>query len=620
MPYKLEEIVEFVDEQTLEQSELHEKIRECRDLWAGEPYVAEDGYESFTDNIHQIQADKSIALLGTAKRDLRIPIDDPDKKAKRSKKSTTENFIDGWIDNVNHLLRMRGEHDIQRIMAWYGFVEGAITCIPLIYKSSKGETEVNCIFWDRLWSRFDMGSRGLIQAAHVKWLKPAQIKHYYGRIKGIEEKSPRDMIRVIEHYCDTHYTVIIGDDIQKQQEHDVGFNPVIFVPCGFAPLLVPYDQQNQFKDYGETGFKNILNIYKPNNMIKSAVLTQAKRYRKPPLEYSSEDGNFVPDGDLAKSGAAIPTSKRKGQEIKKIDLPELPKELIGISQEFDARLQMAGVQIPYMGLQGDKSWSGLSLNVAAHATTTAIAGIRLAMETMLEEIAYSVTRQFSADSDESPNLGLKPIELAYKTGEGMKVETFKPKDIKPFRFKCNLEFDTPRDEMEKYLQARILREPNAQGDPLMDDQTIYEKVLKELVKDPDAVVTRKASEWVTAIPTVKLRTALLAFLERMDSGDEDAKKIAMSILAELIMMEQKQKNELNKTMMQGQQMAAMMGGLAPQPMQAPAQGMNSGAMLPMQGGQAGFTPPMMQSPGMGGMIDPMTAMRLQGLGMEYAQR
>jgi len=73
-------------------------------------------------------------------------------------------------------------------------------------------------------------------------------------------------------------------------------------------------------------------------------------------------------------------------------------------------------------------------------------------------------------------------------------------------------------------------------------------------------------------------------------------------------------------MMQGQQMAAMMGGLAPQPMQAPAQGMNSGAMLPMQGGQAGFTPPMMQSPGMGGMIDPMTAMRLQGLGMEYAQR
>jgi hypothetical protein len=576
---------------------LRERIASDYGLWRGDPFNPGDGYESFTDNTPQSQAGKTIAALATAKLNIFCPID-IDKKKARKDKSISERFVNGYMDSVNLMLRRRGEPDLQSQMAWYAINTGFIIAKPLIYKGEKG-TKIDFEFWNRINVSYEMGTDGLKWIACKRSLYPREIYALYG-VTG--DHPDEEAVDVIDYFDDEENGLVIDDKFYKPlTKHQIGFNPVILLPCGSTPYVSHPRMQDAYKDVGESIYKDLRNMVKPNNVLLSAVLTQAYRFRKPPIAVESSDGTYTIEGDPYKAGAKVPLSKIKQQDIRPLEPPELPKDMYAASEMVASKLAQALPEFPWSGVQGKTPWSGLALSVAAHTTGTVIYQFKKAMEAMYEEIAWNVTRMFSESWDES-NLGLEPIELAFNTEQGMSIHNFKPSEVKPFRFKTELEIELPQDEMQKWMQARIANEgPN----PILSQQTIREQIIK--VQDPDSERAKVLEEWAMNLPTVRLREVLLALIERLDKGDMEAVRSAKSIAMELDKMEQLQLQDYMKAVMGPT--PGQMGAATPQPNQSPDQGMTPKAGMPMGGLQPGMAPPQALSPGL--MMPPEQEMMMQ---------
>jgi hypothetical protein len=571
-------------------------------LWRGDPFNPGDDYEAFTDNTPQSQAGKTIAALATAKLSIFCPID-IDKKKARKDKSISERFVNGYIDSVNLILRRRGEPDLQSQVAWYAINTGFIIAKPLIYKGKNG-TKIGFELWNRINVSYEMGVDGLKWIACKRSLSPGEIYALYGVTGDHAGDQPVD---VIDYFDDEENGLIIDDKFYKAlTKHQIGFNPVIFLPCGSTPYVSHPMIQDAYKDVGESIYKDLRNLVKPNNVLLSAVLTQAYRFRKPPIAIESADGTYTVEQDPYKSGAKVPLSKNKQQDIRPLEMPELPKDMYAASEMVASKLAQALPEFPWSGVQGNSPWSGLALSVAAHTTGTVIYQFKKAMEAMYEEIAWNVTRMFSESWDES-NLGLEPIELAFNTEQGMSIHNFKPSEVKPFRFKAELEIELPQDEMQKWMQARIASEKPQGQEPILSMQTIREQIIK--VQDPDSERAKILEEWAMNLPTVRLREVLLALIERLDKGDMEAIRAAKSIAMELDKMEQLQLQDYMKTIMG--QTPGQMGAAAPQPNQSPDQGMTPKAGLPMGGMPPGAAPPQALSPGL--MMPPEQEMMMQAM-------
>lgn len=614
MEHTADKIIELVDKVEQDEKPLYDILRGDYRIWRGETYVPEDGYESYTDNVAQSGANKSIALMESAKCNIYVPLE-RQKKKRRKQIATTEFFFEGWLDAVNHLRAMRNQPTLQAEFAWQAYVRGAICFVPLIHKGKGGETLVDCQVWDRLWTRYQMGPRGLEWAAYVQYMTPPHLRNIYD--VNLENRLDDEQIRIINFYCEEKHSRLIDKEFQKNPEdHDVGFNPVIVISVGAAPLITDSSIPDAFVDQGGSGFKEIRNLLDPYNLMMSAALTQARRVRKPPIGAYSADGNMGLDEDPLESGKVTHFSRNKQQDIKPLEIPELPNDFWTMAQDAGAKIQAVLAQFPYQGLRGDKPWTGLALNVAQSSSTVILNPFKFAMQRAFEEAAYSVTRQFAVVPEEETegkphrNRGLKAIELMYPVEVGMDIKKFAPTDIKPLRFKCEIEFDMPRNKMENWLIARIMREPGQDGTPLASDLTIME-FLREYFPDPDSEQAKKLTQWAINLPPVRLNAVLTAFLETMDPDDKDAQKQAMALTIELERLRVDLINGLLESNMQrGQLTQTAQGG--PQPMQAPPQGMNPGAVMPMQGVEAGFAPP--EALGLGGTIPPEVQMMIEMAG------
>ena len=589
----VEKVLTDIERVERNESALYERIVENFAISVGEEEIPEEGFESYTDNTPQLQAEKAIALISDARRRVYIPVD-IDKEKRRRSTSNTERFFDGWLDAVEAARVLQGLPLLQSEMAWHAYNTGFIISVPLIYKGKSEETEVQCSLWHRLWTRYEMGSKGVKWAAYVQTLKAVEIEGIFGiTLSGHE---PNANIKVVDYWDDKGNGLIIDQDWHKPlTDHDIGFNPVIIIPVGAMPR-VPYQSDkvpDAYKYHGQTGYDSIRHMIKPHNRMMSAYLTAAMRYRKPPLTVSSVDGQSPLSDDPFKEGSAIQLNKARQEELGQVPIPELPRDAGLVTQQMKAQIDVAGISFPFSGLTGERSHSGLSLNVAEHATLVTIKHYIHTIERMHEAMGWSVVRQFSASAQES-NLDLKPIELMYPVEKGMRLQTFKPQDVKPFRFRCELEVDMPRDEQQKWIIARMAHEgPN----PMLSMQTIMEEILK--IPDIDAERAKKMEEMTLNIPTIMMREVFLGLKERLDPDDEEGWRVLLSVWHELEMLERQQANEMKKALFQGMQVEqAMAGAMAPQPLQAPMQGTNPGSMMPMQGLQPGFAPPEATSPGL----------------------
>ena len=265
---KADDIIAKIDRIHSAEKPLYDRFTFDYRMWRGEPQAPEEGYHAFTDNTAEVQGNKSILLMAKAKNHIFIPINE-DKKGKRKKKSLSERFYLGWLDAANALREDNSAPDIQSEMAWHAFVRGWIVVIPLIYKTTGGKTVVKCIFWDRLHTTYEKGPNGLKWAAYSLNLKVRDAEAEFDiKLKGRDDE---DFVKVVHYYDDKVYGLIVdGKWAKRPKEHQIGFNPVLVIPCGAAPYIFDSAVSDAFKDQGESGFKGIRNMVEPYNAMMSA--------------------------------------------------------------------------------------------------------------------------------------------------------------------------------------------------------------------------------------------------------------------------------------------------------------------------------------------------------------
>ena len=606
-----EKIVDIVKKAEEREYALYDRIEDDYKLFRGEKTPAKEGFDAYTSNFPQLQSKNATNLLARAKLRVYCPMD-VEKEDERRDKANAERFNNGALKGFDHLFRRRGERlSLQGLLSWYAVNTGWLLPMPIICRDEKDNTKLDINVWHRRWTRYQLGSDGVVWAAYIRKMQPTQIYAEF-KVKEMLEKDGNEAIEVIDWWTDEENAVLIdGRFHKKPTKHGIGFHPLIVIACGYTPYFPSEKTPDSFKDVGESVFSAGRNIYATNNDMMSVVLTQANRFKKPKFKVKSTDGQTVIDEDNAEGGQ-IPLSVQRQEDIEALVVPELPKDFYNAVSMVNGELQGSGFSQPFAGTNPDRINSALQLNMMQHTSLSDLNPYIMGLEAAYEEIAWSLTRQFSAQENED-NLAYEPLELTFPTETGMAVHKFTPEEVKPFQFKCEIELDFPRDEMQPWLKARIAREG---VNPMLSLKRTREEILK--IADVDAENDMVLEEWAMSMPTVRLRRVMNAIRQRAVNGDMGAMLEWQNVKEEYELAKATQMMEYAKLMggmgQMGPQMGAtpgQQGAMAPQPPQSPMQGMNMASVAPQKGIQPGFTP--MNNPVMG--PEQAMNMRLQMAGL-----
>ena len=542
-----EDIIEAVKKVADLEDPLYIRMEDDYGLSRGELHKVPQGYESYTDNRALTLKHMIGSALDTAELELKIPASTETHKQRR-KQSETERFVHGCIDRANLNRRRRGEPDLQSEMSWHAVNRGWIVAVPLCFKTEDegNPTDVEIGLWDRRWTRYVMGRRGPKWMARERRMHPHDVMEEYE----IDLDDGKTEVDTIEFLDDEIHCLIIDSKFAKNpKKHQIGHFPGIIQAVGGTPSITSTLYNDTIKDRGESVFALNRNIYKTRNDMLSAYKTMVAKGQSGAYKVFSVDGNLVLEEDPGKSGKHI--SLRKDQEdVVPLETLTMPQDAIAVLQASDMAIQEGGVPPTQFG-QINQPLSGLALEILNLPTRAKIAPPKQAVEFVFEEIAYSLTRQFSSLTDEK-NLGLEPIELRVKEKDEAKMITFKPKDIKPERFEAELNIYYPADQMQKWMAAQIAQQI---GMPLQD---IYEDVIEG--EDVDLMMDKKLEEAAMQNPAIMMRMMARALVRR--GRPEMADEVLLDYYEQLL---QKKQRVQSLMMPEGGQGGPPQGQMMPRP-------------------------------------------------------
>lgn len=518
-----QDIIEAVKKVAELEDDLYMRMEDDYGLFRGDPHKVKVG-ESYTDNRAQTLTHMIDSALDTAKLALKIPASTETHEQRRPQ-AKTERFVHGCIDRANHNRRRRGEPDLQSEMAWHACNRGWIVAVPLCYKTEDegNPTDVEIALWDRRWTRYVMGRWGPKWMARERKMHPRDVMEEYE----IELDDGKTEVDVIEFLDDEIHSIIIDEEFAKKpKDHQIGHFPGIIQAVGGTPSITSTKFSDTIRDRGESVFALNRNIYSTRNEMLSAYKTMVGKGQSGAYKVFSIDGNLVLEEDPGKSGKHISLATDK-EDVVPLETLVMPQDAIAVLQASDMAIQEGGVPPTQFG-QINQPLSGLALEILNLPTRAKIAPPKQAMEFVFEEIAYSLTRQFSSQTDEK-NLGLEAVELRVEEKDEAKMIKFKPEDIKPERFKATLNIFYPTDQMQKWMQAQIAQQI---GMPLQD---IAEEVLE--VEDIDLMMDKKLEEAAMQNPAIMMRMMARALIRR--GRPEMADEVLMDYYEQLMQRKQR---------------------------------------------------------------------------------
>ena len=593
----VEDIRKAVSEVAKAEQPLYDRMEADYGLFRGDAYLPPEGLRAYTDNTPQTTADKVIDILSKSKLSWNVPIYH-EPLEKRRDISDTERFFGGCLDLGDQRLKRRGEPPLQQLMAFHAVVRGWVCLRSLVYKSAQdgNPTVVLLDPWDRRWTRYDMGSEGLIWAANQKFLTPEQVKWQYnmeieggagmsfddGTALASGGASAKTYISVVDFFDGKNNTIIVGDQFYKHPTaHNCKHVPVVIRPVGATPLLASSRWFDTIQDVGESWIANNRGFIAHVNLVMSAMLTMVVKGARGTYLLESDTGSFTLEGNPGDEDAAtISLSKKRQQAITALETVRMPADTPALMSQLYTKMQEGGISPPTLGQLGYAS-SGIALNIMAEAMGTIVDRRALSIADVLEEAAWHLTTQFS-------NSSYSPIELMVKHDEKTYDMTeYAPNKIKPYRFKVEMEPQWTRDEMQRWLIADIARRPNKDGIPLMSDDQILEQVLK--FPDTDLIMDKKVEQLIQNDPQFMLHRAEAAFRR---GGETD--------YAQMVVMMRQEMDTAKQQATQQQPTAGSVdtGGLPPN------------AMPPEQANQ--MVMQMLQDPVMGPALQQAMAMQSQG--------
>jgi len=416
----------------------------------------------------QTYADKIVSWSVMAQQIIRIP-EHSEERHKREIDNLKELFAIGVLNAADERLINLGLPTVRDSVSFFGAIRGPIIARVLIAKRLKdGSSYVDITPFDPLYTYWGYDNEGLAWCCYKSDKTKLEIEGEYGvKLSGGMEDDEKET--VYNYYDREHNTVVIEDrePLKKSTVHGSPRVPIAIVFAGSAPPIQSTKVSDTDRHYSESVFKSIREVSQNYNLLMSIALELSARARKPPITYTSESGEKVPEAGLFETGKV--TSLAAGEKIDKLELLELTRDATAFIALVSGEIQRGS--LPY------SAYGEIAFQLSGYAITQLRQGIDSVIQPRLRTLENFYKQALRLLVDQYVTGAFKPIEVS---GEDRNRKWFSreitPEDIKEG---CDLNFklvgELPSDDQAKVAMAKMLDEGEV---PLVPRRYIWDEVLE----------------------------------------------------------------------------------------------------------------------------------------------
>ena len=559
-----EEIMQLVDRKQGEASELRTRMEEDYALYTLQPFVEIDqegrpvkGFLTYTSNEPQVFADRIKAWISASRLIVRIPMENK-KRQERAEDALMEKFVTGVLNVVDERLESRQQGNLRGQLAWYNVIRGYMAARAVMYKDPTDEftTIIDVQPWDPIDTTWQTGRDGLLWACRTVDMTAEEIiaewDVSYDDL-GVAEPSGDTLFRVYDYFDAKENIVFTNSIILKPWTlHGDEQTPVVIKAVGDDPVIHRKDTPNPLLHVGESVFKSLRDVYRRHNLLMSIYLELVARQRDPSFKVFSQDGSkeLKENPYIRRSGVNLAV----GEEIKPFESVETTKDAAILTGLVSGEMQRGSLPHSIYG-ELQQALSGFAIKTLRQGLDAVINQRISAMNSMYRRIVQTLTRQYLSGA-------FPPLTLSGTDRENLYFSSLmEPALLSQARTpEITLVSILPEDDLAMLQQAQLARQPGPSGQPLFDDRSIHDRLLK--TQDPDSIINAiRQQMFELGSPEAAAYTAMMA---AADQGEKQYGDMAMWNL-QIIMMQ-----KLLATIQGKQQLAALQG--APPAGQPPPNG------------------------------------------------
>lgn len=491
------DIVEMVEAQEVATSALRSRMDDDYSRWRLDPYQDEelDGFRVFTPNEPRTQANKIISLLGESKQHIQInQVAQP--REQRDIRNMAERFYLGIFQENDYRLSRIKRPPLKKILSWQIAIRGFFAGRNLLYKQDSvfepGTPDITP--FDPRDCYLEIGATGLVWFIHRKWRTASQIKNEWGvKVKpDLQSNDTKQLIAVYDWYDDEHNGVVLERQVlKKPTEHGSPEFPCFFGAVGSNDMVHTSKSNDTIKDWGESIYQANRQIFDEMAFTQSIRSEFMARSLKRPFVVKSPDGSLsLPENPFLTQGGTTGIALPEGSEIIILDALEMAKEMGLQVGELAGQLQRGGIPWSSFG-ELQQQLSGFAITQLRQGQQTSITDPVDALTDAYTQITRSLRAQYSTGAFEEMTVSGRE-----ESGERTAFKQVIPVEVVRDGGDPEVTFvpELPQDDIQAAAMAIQLRDPGPTGEPIYDDRTIREEVLKNQNADRigDAVLAQKA--------------------------------------------------------------------------------------------------------------------------------
>jgi len=428
-----------------------------------------------------------MSILAGSKLLIRIPEDILTEEEKEVA-NDCERFVYGSLNqNDEESFYIPGKRTVRQLKAWYSVVRGGWAERIFVHKDEDGETKPEIAIWDIYNTAYGTDDKGIAWAAHTYKISAQEASQGYGVKAGTQD------VECIDYWDREKNVFIVMGQEQYRTKHRLGYCPVFLFLVGSTPIIWQEDYQYTDTIVGESIFAPNRNIFPILNKTLSDLVTLVRRGVKTPMGYWSADGKKTIKQDIFQVEKAAVVPLKQGEVFQPLITQTMPQNAGDLLSIVSGEVQRG-------------SWPHTAYgDVATRLSGYAINQLNAAMQTIIAPFVEALEHSYLIDTLELlkqyASSNLPPVKVRGRNSKNQKFGYPKAYEIPPKRVQgdwhpeIELAPSFPTDDPMKVELARMLREPNQFGIPLLPDQAIRSEILGRLDPDlDDDIIDREWSD------------------------------------------------------------------------------------------------------------------------------
>ncbi len=423
--------------------------------WELTEYVLTEFDDGVTFNEPRIFADTVMQILTAA--NLQVFVKRDDKKQKLESK--IEKLCFATVRRAVEICVLMLEPKIQQAAQWYGAIRGIIAGRWLWITKDDGSIDPGIKMYDPRFLSWSVGEDGLQWTGYCTWRDPDTIIEDYGTnipalYKNGSSGDYNPSIRVIEFITKTEYYVVIGDQVVKYKQHNLGYVPVVIVACSQTPIIVQEGQAYaKIANFGESIYAGSRGLNKIINKALTIWLSLIVKAHK--------QGGFVIGDGIELNKIPSPYGKEEMQVLPSGTTVQMiePPAIAQTTPAFIEFISQAVQRNDFAWLRYGQLWKGQELSKVAIAelkegTEKVLVPILDAMQEFYKAGLTMLVRDFMKNDYRLSGWGYDSKKREFREDFNGSVMSGK------FDLVVKFNSITPEQEVSNYQKAQLIRDGN----------------------------------------------------------------------------------------------------------------------------------------------------------------